>query len=340
MSATVLGQTADILVGSKLFSGLDMGVNSSGGKTNWLSNDDAYMTMSYPASQSWGSVFITVGKPKEPPRPKRDMSAYDMLTVEMKGATGGEQIEIGLKTNTQPDDGSETKVPIKLTSDWQTYRFSLDKFTGIDLTRVYVLIEFVFSGTNSQTVQVRNVKYLSTGGGEQSQGLGSSPNLRISYPEDHYGIHIWSGDRPSILVKGTACGLSQEDRLVLVVHPRNNDLLWQQEVPVVGTQWLANVHLGDLSGLPRNNDEYEVFAAVTQTQPPNNGVSLKDLPLSCSSNILTVKVDAVSWFDRVVAYGSNLQVSGPFTALIAGITGITTLVIGRKQGKRAASEQK
>ena len=29
-----------------------------------------------------------------------------MLTIDMKGAVGGEHLEIGITTNTQPDDGS------------------------------------------------------------------------------------------------------------------------------------------------------------------------------------------------------------------------------------------
>src|ERR1039457_6398131 len=61
----------DVLVGSSLTSGFDMGVNSSGGKTDWLKRDFGQncLKMSYPYGQSWGAVLVTVGMPKEPPRP-------------------------------------------------------------------------------------------------------------------------------------------------------------------------------------------------------------------------------------------------------------------------------
>lgn len=150
----------DILVSGKLTAGLDMGVNSSGGKADWLKPENDSLRLSYPSDQSWGAVFITVGKPKQPPRPFRDLSAFKTLTIEMRGGSGGEQLEIGIKTNAQPDDGSEAKVPVKLTSEWKTYRFPLDRFEGIDLDHLYVVTEFVFAGSEAKTIFVRNIKYL------------------------------------------------------------------------------------------------------------------------------------------------------------------------------------
>src|SRR6185369_17737761 len=97
------------------------------------------LKMSYPADQSWGAVFITVGKPKQPPRPFRDFSAFGTLSVEMKGESGGEQLEIGLKTNEQPDDGTETTIPVTLTAQWQTYKFSLEKFSGANLEKLDII---------------------------------------------------------------------------------------------------------------------------------------------------------------------------------------------------------
>ena len=161
--SVMLGQQTrkDVMVGGKLTAGFDMGVNSSENKTNWLKSEEGQMRMAYPADQSWGAVFITVGKPRQPPRPFRDFSGDNTLTVEMKGGVGGEQLEIGVKTNTQADDGSETKLPVKLTSEWKAYRFSLDRFDGADLGKLYVVTEFVFSGGDAATVFVRNIGFSS-----------------------------------------------------------------------------------------------------------------------------------------------------------------------------------
>jgi hypothetical protein len=152
-------QTRQVLAGSKLSPGFGMGVNSSGGNTHWLTNEGQDMKMSYPAGASWGAVFITIGKPKDPPRPSQDLAAFDTLLVEMKGESGGEELDIGLKTSDQPDDGSETKLPLRLTSEWHTYTFPLIEFSGTDLRRLYVVAEFVFSGANAQTAYLRNVQY-------------------------------------------------------------------------------------------------------------------------------------------------------------------------------------
>ena len=157
-----LGTRADakqILVGSQLESGFDLGVNSSGGRTDWLTDEGGHFRMAYPESQSWGAVFVTVGKPKNRPRPFQDFSAYTTLLIEMKGEVGEETVLIGLKTNTQPDDGTETKMTVKLTNDWRIYRFPLEAFRGADPKRLYVVTEFVFEGPVPRVVLFRNISF-------------------------------------------------------------------------------------------------------------------------------------------------------------------------------------
>lgn len=69
-------------------------------------------------------------------------------------------MSIGIKDNTQPDDGTETKVPVYgLTTSWNPFTFPLSQFTGADLHNLYVVIEFVFAGT-PETVCARNIQYL------------------------------------------------------------------------------------------------------------------------------------------------------------------------------------
>ena len=78
----------------------------------------------------------------------------------MKGESGGELIEIGVKSNIQLDEGEETKVTIKLTPAWKTYTFPLDRFEGADLKHLYVVTELVYNGETPQTVYFRNINYL------------------------------------------------------------------------------------------------------------------------------------------------------------------------------------
>jgi hypothetical protein len=118
--------------------------------------------MDYPSGQSWGAVFITVGPPTEPPRPGKDFSAYQTLSLELMGGAGGESISIGLKDNTDPDDGSERLIRVSnLTMDWQTRTFPLSDLTNADPTRLYVVTLFVFEpGTPARTVCFRRIQYL------------------------------------------------------------------------------------------------------------------------------------------------------------------------------------
>ncbi len=149
-----------IFVGNTLAPGYGMGVNTSGGLTNWVTVTGGEISMAYPSGQSWGAVFITVGNPTQPPRPGKDFSNYTQLSLELRGQAGGESASIGIKDNTQPDTGTETKVPVSgLTTDWKPFVFPLSEFKGANLHKLYVVIEFVFANT-PETVYARNIQYL------------------------------------------------------------------------------------------------------------------------------------------------------------------------------------
>jgi len=144
----------------KLCSGYDMGIDDSQQIGNWLTDMGDNMRMTYPNGLEWGAVFTTIGKPRDPPRPFKDLSTFSKLSIDLRGEKGGEKIEIGIKDNTDPDDGSETKVPVYLTTEWQTYTFPISQFYTAEPTRLYVVAEFVFSGSNAKTIYFRNIKYL------------------------------------------------------------------------------------------------------------------------------------------------------------------------------------
>src|SRR5207244_7765672 len=99
-----------VITGCQLGSGLSIGLNTSDGKTDWITcENNTNFKMQYPGSPSqWGAVFVTNG-PTLPPgsRSGRDMSGYQALLVEMSG-DAGTSIELGIKDAGQGDDGSET----------------------------------------------------------------------------------------------------------------------------------------------------------------------------------------------------------------------------------------
>lgn len=151
-----------VYVDGELCEHFGIGVNSSDSLTNWLADMCGFMKMEYPAGQSWGVVFITYGgDPQPPPRPGLDCSDYTLFSVDLRGETGTESLFVGIKDNLDPDDGSETKLLVEgLSQEWETIQFSLRDFPTADLSSLYVVIEFVFSGRSAKTVYFRDVKYL------------------------------------------------------------------------------------------------------------------------------------------------------------------------------------
>ncbi len=150
-----------IYSGEFLRNGLDMGVDSSGYESSWVENLIGTMRADYPDGQTWGVVYITVGKPA--PRGQRasmDFSQYGILSFEMRGERSGEVVYIGIKDRLQRDDGTETTIPVTLTTEWKTYKFDLREFSGARLTDIYIPIEFVFKNIGSETIYFRNIQYL------------------------------------------------------------------------------------------------------------------------------------------------------------------------------------
>ena len=162
-SSLASAQTASplsILSGISIPKGYSINLNTSNNLTNWLSNDGSSLIMQYPGGQAtYGFVFITFG-PSIPPgnRPGQDVSAYQTLQLQMLGDPGS-VVYIGIKDSSQPDDGSETTVPITISANWQTYSIPLSKFGGANLKSIYAMTEWVFLGSQPQKLQVRSVAY-------------------------------------------------------------------------------------------------------------------------------------------------------------------------------------
>ncbi len=199
LPGTTYADTKKIMIGAKLAHGYGLGVDSSDAQRDWLYNEGDHFRMAYPSGQSWGAVFVTIGDPTNPPRPFQDFSVYKTLLIDMKGGAGGETVSIGIKTNTQPDNGAETKIRQQLTNDWQTYRFPLQQFKGADLKRLYVVTEFVFEGSSPRTVLFRNIAF----SGKLNDHAGSNRDSQITIGAGVYLRDTPQGKKRSIVHFGT-----------------------------------------------------------------------------------------------------------------------------------------
>ncbi len=158
--------------------GHDMGLDSSGLRRDWLQISEEALRLSYPAGQCWGSVFITYGEPTPTiPRPNhKDLHDFEWLALEIKGETGREEVELAVKDNTAPDDGTEPKVRVSdLQTDWQSALIPLADFDPMDRSQLYVTASFNFLGTDPVTVFVRNIRYVPLNGAPPEPGVEVSP---------------------------------------------------------------------------------------------------------------------------------------------------------------------
>jgi hypothetical protein len=147
--------------GRELTIGYNIGVDSSGRMHGWLEDTGNELVMNYPDGQTWGAVFITVGESRPSPmeRQVRNFSNFDTLIISMKGARGGERIDIGIKDRADPGDGSESRRTVTLTNTYSEYRFPLREFRTADLQNLYVVTEFVFGRNSPCSVYVNSVRF-------------------------------------------------------------------------------------------------------------------------------------------------------------------------------------
>ena len=126
---TTYRETKEIFVNGGLTSGFFLGVNSSGNRTDWVTSADNSIRLAYPTGQSWGAVFITYGPIAN--RNSTNLSTFQNISLTVKGETGGESVQVGIKDAADPDDGSEIKLYLNdITTQWKTYEFKLSQFTS------------------------------------------------------------------------------------------------------------------------------------------------------------------------------------------------------------------
>jgi hypothetical protein len=155
----------EIFVQGQLLAHYHIGVDTSGRQRAWFSTSDGALEMAYPADQRWGAVFITVGEPTNPPRPWKDFSDFDSIVLELRGEKGVEVIAVAIKDPGDQNDGKEATIPLHLTGQFRTYEIPLSRFASEQLripgglSQLNVVLQFIFTGPQAQTVYARNIRY-------------------------------------------------------------------------------------------------------------------------------------------------------------------------------------
>jgi len=116
------------------------------------------MAVALPAAE-WSVFYFRNRSNAFAEKPVKDFSRFSSVKLTMRGSVGGEVIQLSLKDATDPDDGSESKHAITLTSEWKTYEVPLDLFETANLAELFVALNIIVSG-ESKTILLRDVEFL------------------------------------------------------------------------------------------------------------------------------------------------------------------------------------
>jgi hypothetical protein len=97
-------------------------------RTNWIEYDTGQINIRYPSGVVYGVIRFIDKDIKVYNAISSDYTSYESISLELKGAVGGEEILITFLDTDDAADGSEIKSTFILTDQWETYEVSLDQF--------------------------------------------------------------------------------------------------------------------------------------------------------------------------------------------------------------------
>ena len=120
--------------------------------------DDA-MILTYPDSiLDWGAPYFTINALNNRVS-ELDFTKYENLTLEIKGANGGEQFAVSMKDKYDLHDGKESRVNFTVSDTWETYTVPIEKFETADKKIIQTPLSFVFVGNEGRTIYVRSIQF-------------------------------------------------------------------------------------------------------------------------------------------------------------------------------------
>ena len=158
-----------VMTNGALTAGSNEGVSSEDGNTSWLTSIIGGQQLAYSSTNGWGAVFVVVNPVTSlvGSRNTYNLSQYSNLVITLKGAQGGESVQVGVKTATDPNNGLEPLFTISnLTTSYQAYTIPLASLVSANypisrFSSLYVVCEFVFTVGNqpSETIDVSNISF-------------------------------------------------------------------------------------------------------------------------------------------------------------------------------------
>lgn len=120
-----------------------------------------YLSVDFEANLEWGVAILVVGAVAfEDVRHGRDYSQFKSVEFEVRGGSEGQEVFFSIKDSLDADDGSETRVSVRLSEDWQRYTFDTDAFTTADLASLNAVAIFAVLSGEPTTLDIRNIRYV------------------------------------------------------------------------------------------------------------------------------------------------------------------------------------
>jgi hypothetical protein len=130
-----------------------IGCNSADSLKNWIIDKGMYWEMDFPQDQLWATLFLSSNNPK-------DFSMFDAMSFEIKGKNGGEKVHVGINDTLGEDPSGRSFIQWTINRNWEQVRIPLSWIKGINLSGIYIPIQFVIFNTEGQTIYFKNVKYI------------------------------------------------------------------------------------------------------------------------------------------------------------------------------------
>ncbi|MCE7986309.1 MAG: SH3 domain-containing protein [Caldilinea sp. CFX5] len=161
-SGTPTPSSTILLYDGKLGARLELNIDNEKHEHGWIKDVEGTLRADFLAGQKWAVIYITVGPP-QPEAERRqsiNLSACHTLSVDLRAGQGNVTVNVGMKDTKDPDDGSETQIPLALTTAWQSYQVPLAKFVSAELRQIYLPFEVVYTGSTAVSVFLDNVRIL------------------------------------------------------------------------------------------------------------------------------------------------------------------------------------
>ena len=129
-------------------------------KLNFLGFED-YIGFTINPNLEWAAAMFVVDTLGMYNKAGKNFSDFKSIQLELKGERGDEKLQLAIKDKFDPDDGTESRVDLQLTPNWETYTFDLRKsFPTADLKNLNMLAGFVAMNTKDIKFYIKNIRFL------------------------------------------------------------------------------------------------------------------------------------------------------------------------------------